>query len=335
MQETTLTKQFDYRPYRRQFRHSLQSPAGKWKAREGFILRMENDDGLVGFGEVAPIPWFGTETLAAAENFLERAAKGNSPSEVPAALPCCRFAISCASSVLRQDFLPPDGNRRNAALLPPGRLALRRMSELSGLGFKTYKWKVGVLTFEEERRVFDELMQELPTDGSLRLDANGAWDLLEAWQWLEYLEGNGRVEFVEDSLDPALWEASFGLAEAFNVSLGLDLPVTHGFVSMLKQRKWPGFLILKPSLLGCLEELQDMVNSFPNTMIFSSSLETCFGYEAVLRLAVAGTEQDAVLGMGGQDLFPNDGLKLHAASCVVNAGSVGFDQLEKAWAGLS
>ncbi len=209
------------------------------------------------------------------------------------------------------------------------------MSELSDLGFKTYKWKVGVSTFAKERRIFDELIKELPADGLLRLDANGAWNLLEAWQWLEYLEGNGRVEFVEDPLEPALWEASFGLGDAFQVSLGLDLPVTHRFASILKQRKWPGFLILKPSLLGWLKDVQDMMTRIPSKMIISSSLETCFGYEAVLRLAVEGTDQDSILGMGGQDLFQDDGLKLHASSSVVSAGSFGFDQLEKAWAGLS
>ena len=78
-----------------------------------------------------------------------------------------------------------------------------------------------------------------------------------------------------------------------------------------------------------------MMTSIPSKMIISSSLETCFGYEAVLRLAVEGTDQDSILGMGGQDLFQDDGLKLHASSSVVSAGSFGFDQLEKTWAGLS
>ena len=31
---------------------------------------MEDENGVTGFGEVAPIPWFGTETLEIAEAFL-------------------------------------------------------------------------------------------------------------------------------------------------------------------------------------------------------------------------------------------------------------------------
>ena len=40
--------------------------------REGIVLRLENERGRVGFGEVAPIPWFGTETLAEAGNVLRK-----------------------------------------------------------------------------------------------------------------------------------------------------------------------------------------------------------------------------------------------------------------------
>ena len=47
----------------------VRTALGEWMLREGFILRLEDDEGVAGFGEVAPIPWLGSETLEAAESF--------------------------------------------------------------------------------------------------------------------------------------------------------------------------------------------------------------------------------------------------------------------------
>ena len=101
-----MSFRFEFRPYARRFKEPLQTAIGQWQVREGFVLRMEDDDGTVGFGEVAPVPWFGTETLKIAETFLSSVRADGLPSKMPKGLPCCRFAISCCRSVMRQDFEP-------------------------------------------------------------------------------------------------------------------------------------------------------------------------------------------------------------------------------------
>ncbi len=55
--------QFEYRHYDRPFRQPLRTHHGTWERRKGIIVRLQIDPGVVGWGEIAPLPDFGTETL--------------------------------------------------------------------------------------------------------------------------------------------------------------------------------------------------------------------------------------------------------------------------------
>ena len=298
------------------------------------MLRLEDEEGVVGFGEVAPVPWFGTETLEKAEEFLSKASEEGLPSEVPQNLPCCRFAISCCGSILRQDFEPPEGVAEIAGLLPAGHGSLKIMPELAADGFRVFKWKVGLQSFEDEREIFESLVQDLPVNGRLRIDANGGWSFMEAWRWLEALEGEECVEFVEDPVEPALWEAAFGFCEAFGTSVSLDLPMTPEEAPRILEKGWSGHWVIKPSLFGKVEDVLELTHRFSERVVFSTVFETVFGYEAVLRLALAKGSAGLTLGMGGQDLFEEDALRLHPSAPVLQAGRIGFDELEQAWGKL-
>jgi O-succinylbenzoate synthase len=55
--------QFEYRYYDRPFRQPLRTHHRIWERREGVIVRLQVDPGIVGWGEIVPLPNFGTETL--------------------------------------------------------------------------------------------------------------------------------------------------------------------------------------------------------------------------------------------------------------------------------
>ena len=329
-----MSSRFEYRPYRRRFLEPLRTSLGEWEVREGFVLRLEDREGVVGFGEVAPIPWFGTETLDNAKEFLSWASEAGVPDEVPRDLPCCRFAISCCRGVMRPDFEPVGGVAEIAGLLPSGNASHQRMSALAAEGFRVFKWKAGVLSFAEEHDAFQSLVKDLPVNGRLRIDANGGWNLMDAWRWLEALEGEEAVEFVEDPLEHALWEATWALCERFETSLALDLPITSEGAPGILGKGWPGHWVIKPSLFGCVKEVQELTRRFSDKVVFSTALETLFGYEAVLRLALANGPEGVALGLGGQDLFEDDALKLHPSSPTLHAGRIGIDAMEQAWGEL-
>ena len=55
-----------FRRYRLPFRTPVRTAHGLWAEREGLIVRLtdaaQGAADAVGWGEAAPIPWFGTET---------------------------------------------------------------------------------------------------------------------------------------------------------------------------------------------------------------------------------------------------------------------------------
>ena len=114
-----------YRRYRLPFRVPVRTAHGLWREREGLVLRIEEEGGAVGYGEVAPIPHFGTETVDEAEETVKALGEwtnAESVATVPARLGCLRNALAEAwpggphDTAAMRDYLGV------AALLPPGAL---------------------------------------------------------------------------------------------------------------------------------------------------------------------------------------------------------------------
>ncbi|MDF2389082.1 o-succinylbenzoate synthase, partial [Nostoc ellipsosporum NOK] len=66
-----MTYKFKFRPYSRRFVRSLATSHGIWDTREGIILSLSDETGI-GWGEIAPISWFGSETLEQALDFCHQ-----------------------------------------------------------------------------------------------------------------------------------------------------------------------------------------------------------------------------------------------------------------------
>jgi len=90
---------WQFRVYQRPLLHPLQTHHGLWEIREGIIIRLEAEDGRIGWGEIAPLPEFGSETLSAAILFcqsLENPLSINSIFSIPEQFPACQFAFESA-----------------------------------------------------------------------------------------------------------------------------------------------------------------------------------------------------------------------------------------------
>src|SRR5690606_1872031 len=57
---------FQYKAYRRRFARGFANAREEFPAREGLIVRIEDRDGRVGYGEAAPLVSFGTESFVSA-----------------------------------------------------------------------------------------------------------------------------------------------------------------------------------------------------------------------------------------------------------------------------
>ncbi|MEG4841337.1 o-succinylbenzoate synthase [Microcoleus sp. B9-D4] len=117
--------QFEFRTYQRKFKRPLQTSHGIWDVREGIILRLVGENNRIGWGEIAPLSWFGSESFEQALDFC-RQLPGNISSEmifaISAELPACQFgfesALSNSRSPLTKDghggTAPTKGGTRNS-----------------------------------------------------------------------------------------------------------------------------------------------------------------------------------------------------------------------------
>ena len=301
-----MSLRFAFRSYRRPLRAPLRTAHGLWTEREGLLLRAEGEGGVVRYGEVAPIPWFGTETLEEAREVcgkLGDTLNAGALAAVPERMACVRFALAnLIDGALRPTTASGERARLPvAALLPAGRAALDVFATRLEAGFLAFKWKVGVARAEEELPLLDDLLARLPPFAKLRLDANGAWSNRDATRWLESC-AERPIEFVEQ---PVMQEdALMGLAEDYPVKLALDESVTGLATAREWQaRGWPGLFVIKPALAGPLDELVAWTRETKPDLVLSSAIESALARAQILRVAFAEKLTTRPLGFGVGEIF--------------------------------
>lgn len=300
-----MTYRLSHRSFRLPLRVPLRTAHGLWAEREGLLVRLENEAGSVGYGEAAPIPWFGTETPAEAAEML--AVLGDRPAEaaldaVPDRFGCVRFALAAARAMAERGapsagagasatrpeagFHRPSQRVPVTTLLPAGRPALDVLPARLEAGFLVFKWKVGVGEAADELALLDDLLAVLPVHAKLRLDANGAWDRRTAGKWVARCTERP-IEFVEQPLAPADEDGLRGLAGDFPVTLALDESVARlADARRWQSEGWPGVFVIKPAIAGPLLELQAWVAATKADVVLSSAIETALGRAAICRFAL-------------------------------------------------
>lgn len=315
----------DYRAYRRKFARPQATGHGVWAVREGVIVRLRDADGRMGLGEAAPIPAFTGETAARDLAWLRHAPERMTPTQlrrVPDRLACLRWALTCAQAMLTGQLLPLARIKTFpvAALLPAGRAALAALEQRTAQGYRVFKWKIGIGPAVEEFSLLEQLLAALPAHGRLRLDANGALSRHEWLAWCAELKALSptayTLEFFEQPLPPVTgpqhWREQTRAAAAAPVPVALD----EGVAGWLRLRravaaKWPGPLVVKPSLLGHADDFRRWRAQTRADLVYSSAFETSVGVQAALCLAAGNPRAGRrALGFGTLDAFGDDGLQL-------------------------
>jgi O-succinylbenzoate synthase len=338
MLNVQMTYRLAYRRYRLPLRVAVRTAHGVMAEREGVLVRLEDESGAVGWGEAAVLPWFGTETadeVLAACSVLGERVTAEQLASVPARLRCLRFALQAATSAkasASQKPLPV------AALLPAGLAALKKIAPLAEAGFRTFKWKVGVGDAADELALLDDVCAALPLGARLRLDANGAWQRLQAEHWLESCASRP-VEFIEQPIAADARGAEdllCGLANDYPTPLALDESLaSEGDLERWLEVGWPGIFIVKPSLLGDAVGALARLASAKANMVFSSSLETAVGARAALRLAFQWPGEARALGFGVWPLFTDARFDGPALAPFLRAEDVERINVEATWNALS
>lgn len=273
-------------------------------------MQLEDEAGRRGWGEIAPLPWFGSEDLETALAFcqgLQGSITLQDIDQIPPHLPACQFGFETALTDLLKPEKVDESQFSYSYLLPAGEQALQAWQAGWQTGGRTFKWKIGVNTAKVERKLFTQLMQDLPKDAKLRLDANGGLSKTEARRWLELTNNVQQVEFFEQPLPPRELETMLKLSQAYQTPLALDESVAT--LAQLKQgyqQGWRGIFVVKGAIAGSPQQLRSFCRQHDLDLVFSSVFETKIGRKAVLRLAKELTAPERAVGFGVQSYLSSE-----------------------------
>jgi O-succinylbenzoate synthase len=299
--------QFSYTPYRRRFKQPLRTSHGIWEIREGIIVNLTDDRGVSHQGEIAPIPWFGSESIGEAIACCAELGKTITPDRIqriPDTLPACQFGLGAALMAFTQSHIIDESSLSWCALLPTGAAALAAWGELWAQGYSTFKWKIGVERIEQELSIWEKLIADLPPTAKLRLDANGGLNYQTAAEWLKVCEHRSSIELIEQPLAPQHWDEIYQLAQNFSTPIALDESVaTFSQLQEVYHRGWRGIYTIKPGIAGFPWRLREFIDRHQLDVVLSSVLETAIGRSSVLNLFAPLGGSGRAIGFGVDSWF--------------------------------
>jgi L-alanine-DL-glutamate epimerase-like enolase superfamily enzyme len=219
-------------PYALPFREPYVTARGTLRRREMVLLRVRDEDGVVGLGEAVPLSLRGGVTLAEVVRELE-AADGQEAEGLSAPARC---AVATARTDLLDRRAGSGGDAEHGAVAcnatlvagPPEAVATEA-ERWAQDDFATFKLKLGG---EAAERIPGEpflrsrdveqvraVREALGSEVRIRIDANEAWDLETAKRMLAELEPLG-IELVEQPV--AGLEAMAELAASTSIPLAAD-----------------------------------------------------------------------------------------------------------------
>ena len=308
-------------PIRLRLRAPLDTARGALAERRGVLLRLDTDDGRVGWGEATPVAGFGQESAEAAGDALAKLAAlavGREPRELDALLdraerlapehPAARFALDTALHDLvaqgeGRSLASWLASRRRAGARAAVRVAVHALLSardpdgaadealrLVAQGFRTLKLKLGAAAPERDLARVAAVRAAVGPRIALRLDANGAWSPDDAVVHLLALAPFA-PEWIEQ---PVPAEDVAGLAR---VRARAGVPVAADESATTRERAEAviaagaaDLLVLKPAAAGGLRaaaRLAELAREAGLAVVVTSVLDGAVGRAAALALAAS------------------------------------------------
>jgi len=327
-------------PIRLRFARPLRTAQGEFAERASVLLELRDDDGCAGYGEAAPWPGFGTESVADAATAL-RALEQQLPGVtiesggIAAAFAGLLSGRVTARAALQGALRDLDARRAGRSLAahlaaragstcgaPLPRVAVNCLLAASdpdalraeatrarAAGFRAVKVKLGGGPLATDVARLRAVREAIGASIHLRCDANGAWSVREALEALEALAPFD-LEYVEQ---PVTARDIEGLAEVrrrsvVRVAADESVASESGMRRMLAAGA-ADVVVLKPATLGGAEralELAATARAAGMEVVFTHALESAVGAHHALHCAAAWGDADAIHGLETTGLFETD-----------------------------
>jgi o-succinylbenzoate synthase len=325
----------------------MRTAQGVFSQRSSVILQLEDADGVVGYGEAAPWPGFGTESAHEAFEALSGAepqllGADLDPVQLPAELerhfsrtPAARAALEGALWDLAARRAGRPLAEYLSMLLGPlcgpvldlvhvGALLVEEANDrlyaeagrARAAGHRAAKLKVGGRTLAEDLARVQAARDGLGPDVALRCDANGSWSEHEAREALAAL-AQFDLDYLEQPLPADAIDALARLRRGAQVRIAADESVaTQAGAARLLAARAADVLVLKPASLGGpvrALEVAARARQAGCAVVFTHAFESAVGARHALHCAAAWGESAAVHGLATAGLFLEDVAQLPSA----------------------
>ena len=319
----------DWEIYKRRFVHPIQVSHQIWEFREGVLLRLRKSSGQVGWGEIAPIEWFGTESMSQVLDYMESLGPTIDMEDIqyiPNQLRCVQCGFHTALAMLNGAqwwSATPRVTIPVAALLPSGKSAIDALGIAIAKGYRAFKWKIGITSVDKEQEYCASILKKMGPQTTLHLDANGGLCVDALRSWCDFSKDR-QIDYIEQGLPPGQEELMREIQLESGVPMALDESILGWEQLRTQSKNYPeAIFTLKPSLLGNPKAIIDWRKHYPkHRCVYSSAFETAIGFEMVLRIAAADPMLVGAHGLSTGSYLPNDQLKQHQNVPLYEVGRV-------------
>lgn len=285
-------------------------------SREGLLIKITSDEGIAGWGEIAPLPAFSMESLEQAQSDavrLRRLVRGDRiPVEVSDTsvgfdawiggsdfVASVRFGFETAvlrviaaerQTTLAKILGASTDNRIqvNALLSGTPEVILNKARVLREQRYSAFKVKIGELPVEETVSLVREVRRTIGSRALLRLDLNRRWNIERCLAFFERTESDA-IDYVEEPGENINQLRKIIKEKGRRVPVALDESLMEIVPDDLLRASGIKAIIIKPTLLG-FERARRFALSAREAgieAVISSSFESSIGIYALASLAAA------------------------------------------------
>ncbi len=329
----------DYQKYILNFRFEAGTSRGVLRERNTYFISLFDslNPQIIGIGEASPLkdlsidylPDFEEKILFFCQKFMQQNFKN--PHDIPyhwlkentPALPSLRFAVEVAlkdlanggiRKIYDNDFynfgkpLPING----LVWMGTASFMQAQIEEKLKQGFTCIKLKIGAIDFDTELALLQSIRKRFSSEKiTLRVDANGAFEPSEALEKLKALAAY-QLHSIEQPIKAGQLKEMTALCAITPLPIALDeeligIEGKEKKEELLKTIK-PQYIILKPTLLGGLEESKEWIEIADKQGIgwwITSALESNIGLNAICQFT-ACYSPTLPQGLGTGQLYHNN-----------------------------
>ena len=350
-----MSLQFEIKKHTLGFKFDARTSRGRLKTKDTWIIKAYDSKAplVCGYGECGPLAGLSIDDIADFENKLLDTLKnltgqnlpGNSTNleplleQIDKRLPSVIFAVETALLDLMNGgvkMIYESGFNRNEEPIPINGLIwmgeketmISQLQEKLKEGFDCIKLKIGSLPFKDELSILELARAEGKASKlTLRVDANGAYSYEEANRILEEL-AKLQIHSIEQPIKQGQIAKMALLCKNSPVPIALDEELIGVFGRQQKKQLLadirPQYIILKPTLLGGLQQTREWIDLAEELHIgwwITSALESNVGLNAICQFcATFNIHLPQGLGTGGLYINNID------APLEVSAGHIKYDK---------